>query len=89
MSAVLRTRIEPNILALSAAADGIGGTEQVLNVATLAAYTDCFGMMALAAVAVSPGVLLFRARPGADKIENKPFDHIDARRRGPRSGTGP
>ena len=89
MSAVLRTRIEPNILALSAAADGIGGTEQVMNVATLAAYTDCFGMMALAAIAVSPGVLLFRARPGADKIENKPFDHIDARRRGPRSGTGP
>jgi hypothetical protein len=28
----------------------------------MGAYADCFGMMALAAIAVSPGILVFRAR---------------------------
>ena len=61
MSAVLRTRIDANVLALGAAGV-VGSTEQLANAAVMGAYADCFGMMALAAIVISPGILVFRAR---------------------------
>jgi MFS transporter, DHA2 family, multidrug resistance protein len=59
MTAVLRSRIGANLLSLAGASgSGAGGSAEV--VATLHAYGQCFGMMAIAALAVLPGVFLFR-----------------------------
>jgi DHA2 family multidrug resistance protein len=63
MSAVLRTKIDANLLTLGADASVAGSMEQLANAAALGAYAGCFGMMAVAAIAVSPGILVFRARP--------------------------
>jgi DHA2 family multidrug resistance protein len=60
MTAVLRTRVDADLLGLAASTGLAGFTEQLVKAATLKAYTDCFGMMALAAVAVAPGILIFR-----------------------------
>ena len=39
-----------------------------VNAASLQAYADCFRMMAIAALIVSPGVLLFRPRAEAREV---------------------
>ena len=62
MSAVLRTRIETQFLALGTSTDTAHATSQLVDNATLTAYADCFGIMAAAALVVIPGVLLFRYR---------------------------
>lgn len=67
MSAVLRTRIETQFLALGTSTDTAHGTGQLVDTATLTAYADCFGIMAAAALVVIPGVLLFRNRGPEDK----------------------
>jgi DHA2 family multidrug resistance protein len=66
MSAVLRTRIEANLLAPAASAGIVDPAEELIGSATLAAYADCFSMMAWAAIAVSPGILVFRAASPAE-----------------------
>jgi MFS transporter, DHA2 family, multidrug resistance protein len=68
MTAVLRTRVDAHLLALPAPAGGAGAAEQLVAAATLGAYADCFSMMALAAIAVSPGVLLFRSTPPVEAL---------------------
>ena len=62
MGAVLRARMDANALVLGAAANMAGSIEQLAGPANLGAYKDCFAMMAFAAIAVSPGILIFRAR---------------------------
>jgi MFS transporter, DHA2 family, multidrug resistance protein len=66
MSAVLRTRISANLAAVGNSAGMVGSAQQQADAATLAAYSDCFGIMALAAIAVIPGVLVFRVATPAD-----------------------
>jgi DHA2 family multidrug resistance protein len=68
MSAVLQLKIAtysadlPAAVALSAAP----GPASLAQGAALQAYADCFGMMAIAAVVVMPGILLFRASRAAE-----------------------
>src|ERR1044071_3515398 len=68
MSAVLRVRLDENLLA-SATAGSVPATEASVNAASLSAYADCFGMMALAAIAVSPGILIFGTTRSAEEKE--------------------
>jgi DHA2 family multidrug resistance protein len=63
MTAVLRTRIDINLLGMTAmlpmSADGSPSVDAV-NTATLQAYRQCFMMLSVAALLVMPGVFLFR-----------------------------
>src|SRR3954447_20268093 len=61
MTAVLRSRVEANLLAASGPA-GAGASlpGSLADIATLHAYTQCFNIMAITAMIVSPGILLFR-----------------------------
>ena len=68
MSAVLRVRLDENSLA-SGAGGGVPPTEALVNAALLSAYADCFGIMAMAAIAVSPGVLIFRTTRSSEENE--------------------
>jgi DHA2 family multidrug resistance protein len=82
MSAVLRTRIDANQLGTSG---DKGGPEQLVEIASLQAYDDCFLWMAVAAIAVLPGVLLFRRTQNtySDRLSREnaaPHQH------GPRQG---
>lgn len=56
MTALLQQRIQFNLARL-------GALPHASDAATLAAYGDCFRMMAVAAVAVVPGIFLFRITP--------------------------
>lgn len=58
MTAVLRMRINADLLPLGGAAAGADAAAA----ATLHAYGTCFKLMALATVAVIPGIFLFRRR---------------------------
>jgi hypothetical protein len=40
-----------------------GALPHAVDIATLAAYADCFRMMAVAALVVVPGIFLFRIAP--------------------------
>jgi DHA2 family multidrug resistance protein len=62
MTAVFRLRLDANLLALTAPAGGAGTSApaHIVDLATLRAYAQCFNMMAVAAMLVSPGILLFR-----------------------------
>ena len=70
MSGVLQLKISTHLAALwPAVAAGAAGAPQgpgLVAGATLQSYADCFSMMAIAAIVVMPGILLFRAS-GADK----------------------
>jgi len=62
MTAILHYRIGAQLLTLSVPiGGGASPPEDLINLATLRAYTGCFSMMAVAAMVVSPGVLLFRS----------------------------
>jgi DHA2 family multidrug resistance protein len=58
MAAVLRMRVDLNLAALGGGAAGADAAAAAM----LRAYTQCFDMMAVAAMAISPGILLFRGR---------------------------
>ena len=58
MSAVLQAKISTHLAGLTGAA---APSARLVAGATLEAYADCFRVMAIAAVVVAPGVLLFRA----------------------------
>jgi MFS family permease len=59
MTAILRTRIAHNLDGLISEANLAPAPRQI---ATWQAYCQCFGIMAIAALAVIPGVFLFRVR---------------------------
>lgn len=58
MTAVLRTRIDINLLAMTATPPT--ATADAINTASLLAYKQCFAVLSLASVLVIPGVFLFR-----------------------------
>jgi hypothetical protein len=62
LSAVLQAKISEEFGDLSAAGAALPPLPpaRVGDEATLRAYADCFTMMAIAALAVMPGILLFR-----------------------------
>jgi len=70
MTAVLRSRVEANLLALSGPAVSTGASPPAFpgDLATLHAYAQCFNMMAIAALVVSPGILLFRNQRAAQPV---------------------
>ena len=62
MTAVLHYRLSANLIAFGAPAGGGASLPADLaSLATLRAYTGCFNLMAIAAMAVSPGILLLRS----------------------------
>jgi MFS transporter, DHA2 family, multidrug resistance protein len=71
MTSLLQVRIQAHLPALPAGAAGQAAPlpHSMIEEATLHAYAECFRVMVLAAVAVMPGVVLFRIRPAADPIE--------------------
>jgi DHA2 family multidrug resistance protein len=69
MTAVLRVRLDAHLSGLAGEFGGAAIPAARLNAASLEAYADCFRMMAIAALVVSPGVLLFR--PGAEARQTK------------------
>jgi DHA2 family multidrug resistance protein len=63
MTAVLRTRIDINLLGIAAMLRSPGDgwlSVDAINTATLQAYRQCFMTLSIAAVIVIPGVFLFR-----------------------------
>jgi DHA2 family multidrug resistance protein len=59
MTAILRMRVADNLVGLAPqGAEPVPA--QLVNLATLHAYGDCFRVMALAALCVIPGIFLFR-----------------------------
>jgi DHA2 family multidrug resistance protein len=71
MTSLLQVRIQAHLPALPAGAAGQAAPlpHPLIEEATLHAYAECFRVMVLAAVAVMPGVVLFRIRPAAEPIE--------------------
>jgi DHA2 family multidrug resistance protein len=64
MTAVLQVRVQSNLAAPALPPEA--GSLDRLATATLAAYRDCFRMMAVASLLIIPGIVLFRAtRPRA------------------------
>jgi DHA2 family multidrug resistance protein len=70
MTAVLRTRVEANLAGLSASAGGAGASPpaSLTDLATLRAYAQCFNIMAVASMVVSPGILLFRNKRAPQSV---------------------
>lgn len=65
MMAVLHLRLRGHLV--GAAAPGLAPSQAAgVDLAALRAYTDCFRMMALAALAITPAIFLFRLGPLAD-----------------------
>jgi DHA2 family multidrug resistance protein len=66
MTAVLRTRIAHDLGGLTGAGGALVASlpTQIIKTATWQAYCECFGMMAIAALVVVPGIFLFRVRDG-------------------------
>ena len=62
MTGVLRFEVDAHLGVLTGGSSGAGGLPpaQLLDLATLLAYRDCFGMMAIASLIVIPGIFLFR-----------------------------
>jgi DHA2 family multidrug resistance protein len=58
MTAVLHSRIDANLATLSGATGGPAASS-LTHAATLRAYADCFNVMALASLAVIPGIFVF------------------------------
>jgi MFS transporter, DHA2 family, multidrug resistance protein len=65
MTALLQARMQANFAAIGHMAANSGGPPpQLLETATLGAYTGCFRVMAVVTIVIIPGVFLFRvARP--------------------------
>lgn len=62
MTAVLGLRTTHATTILVAQGAGASGTAHIEKFAALTAYDDCFRMMAIAAMAVIPGIMLFRIK---------------------------
>lgn len=60
MAAVLRLRIDINLFGTAMPPAGAMPLANAVNLATLQAYRDCFFMLAVASLAVIPGIFLFR-----------------------------
>jgi hypothetical protein len=60
MAAVLRARIDINLFGTAMPPAGAAPPAVAVNAATLQAYRDCFMMLAVASLAVIPGIFLFR-----------------------------
>jgi acetylglutamate kinase len=71
MTGLLQVRIQAHLPALPAGATGQTATlpPHLVEQATLKAYADCFRVMVLAALAVTPAVVLFRIRSDETAIE--------------------
>jgi DHA2 family multidrug resistance protein len=67
MTAVLHMRVAANLLDLLTKADGPGATlsAELINRASLQAYSACFRAMAVAALIVVPGIWFFRPHAGS------------------------
>ena len=75
MSAVLQAKISTHLVDLSAtvAGSGLPPSTRLVAGATLQAYAECFRVMAVAAVLVTPGVLWFRAvQPAKAETQTAP-----------------
>jgi MFS transporter, DHA2 family, multidrug resistance protein len=59
MAAILRIRVADNLVDI-VPQGARPASAQIINLATVHAYGDCFRMMALAALCVIPGIFLFR-----------------------------
>lgn len=68
MSAILLARADANLLALSGPGAAGNPSGSLADLATLHAYAQCFTIMAVAALAVSPGVFLFRNNRRAQPV---------------------
>jgi DHA2 family multidrug resistance protein len=66
MTAILRMRIAHDLEGLPEATGALVASlpRKIVATATWQAYCECFGVMAIAALAVVPGVFLFRVRGG-------------------------
>jgi MFS family permease len=61
MTAVLRARIQIRLSDLNSHGRVPAASTDILGAISLAAYTDCFRVLAILALAMTPGVLLLRA----------------------------
>jgi hypothetical protein len=61
MTAVLRARIQTRLSDLNSHGGIPAVPTDILGGISLAAYTDCFRVLAILALAMTPGVLLLRA----------------------------
>ncbi len=71
MTGLLQVRIQAHLPALPAGAAGqpVPLPQHLVEQATLSAYAECFRVMVLAALAVTPAVMLFRIRSDESAIE--------------------
>ena len=71
MTGLLQVRIQAHLPALPAGAAGqpVPLPQHLVEQATLKAYAECFRVMMLAALAVTPAVMLFRIRSDESAIE--------------------
>src|SRR5437868_579860 len=71
MTGLLQVRIQAHLPALPAGAAGqpVPLPQHLVEQATLNAYAECFRVMVLAALAVTPAVMLFRIRSDESAIE--------------------
>jgi hypothetical protein len=71
MTGLLQVRIQAHLPDLPAGTAGQAGSlaPQLIEAATLQAYSECFRAMVLAAVAATPLVALFRIRSTAIAVE--------------------
>src|SRR5256885_770073 len=71
MTGLLQVRIQAHLPALPAGAAGqpVPLPQYLVEQATLKAYAECFRVMVLAALAVTPAVMLFRIRSDESAIE--------------------
>ena len=71
MTGLLQVRIQAHLPALPAGAAGqpVPLPQHLVEQATLSAYAECFRVMVLAALAVTPAVMLFRIRSDETAIE--------------------
>lgn len=65
MTAVLGLRTMRATAMLEAQGSAVPASRHVENLAALSGYDDCFRMMAVAALAIIPGIMLFRAKSAA------------------------
>jgi len=69
MTAMLQARIQTNYVAIADhPALATGSPSHWLDLATFGAYTGCFGLMAVIALAIIPGVFLFQVRRASPAV---------------------
>lgn len=72
MTAILGLRTARSLAVLAPRSSGAAGVASgpMANLASLNAYDDCFRMMAIAALAIIPGILLFRVRNNQSTVDD-------------------